>query len=179
MANKYLFKKKSINHKKYIILSLFIFPLIVYPIILFLNSKQKFFETPEFEGSFFIIPDDKGGTEVMNLDKKTLHLNDDRFSNIQITNDSLLEYSIQIFSSSNYHLVKKKLDIMINQNNKHTKNLSLKIDDFYIFVFNSNLGIEYMLLYKNFSTRISAFDYCSKNLNFIQKCLIVNAQNLI
>lgn len=179
MANKYLFKKKSINLKKYIVLSLFIFPLIAYPIILYFNSKQKFFETPEFMGSFFIIPKDKGGTEVMNLDKKILHLNDDRFSNIQITNDSLLEYSIQIFSSSNYHLVKKKLDLMINQKNKNTKNLSLKINDFYIFVFNSNLSAEYMLLYKNFSTRLSAFDYCSKHLNFIQKCLIVNAQNLI
>ena len=52
------------------------------------------------------------------------------------------------------------------------------INDFFIVVFSNNLDNEYMLLYKNFSTRILASDYCLKHLNFLQKCLIVNAQNL-
>ena len=133
---------------------------------------------PEFIGSFYIIPDNKGGKEVMNLDKKSLHLNDEKIQDIEIINDPFLEYSIQIFSSSDYYLVKEKFDFMTNQNNNYINDLPLKINDFFIVVFNSDLGNEYMLLYKNFSTRILASDYCLKHLNFLQKCLIVNAQNL-
>ena len=134
---------------------------------------------PEFIGSFYIIPDDKGGKEVMNLDKKSLHLNDDKTQDKEIINDPFLEYSIQIFSSSDYYLVKEKFDFMTNQNNNYINDLPLKINDFFIVVFNSDLSNEYMLLYKNFSTRILASDYCLQHLNFLQKCLIVNAQNLI
>ena len=93
-------------------------------------------------------------------------------------NDPLLEYSIQFFSSSDYYLVKEKFDFMTNQNNNYINDLPLKINDFFIVFFNSDLDNEYMLLYKNFSTRILATDYCLKQLNFLQKCLIVNAQNL-
>ena len=74
--------------------------------------------------------------------------------------------------------MKEKFDFMTNQNNNYINDLPLKINDFFIVVFNSDLGNEYMLLYKNFSTRILASDYCLKHLNFLQKCLIVNAQNL-
>ena len=112
----------------------------------------------------------------MNKDKKSLHLNDEQ--DIEIINDPFLEYSIQIFSSSAYYLVKEKFDFMTNQNNNYINNLPLKINDFFIVVFNSDLGNEYILLYKNFSKRILASEYCLKHLNFLQKCLIVNAQNL-
>ena len=143
-----------------------------------MNLKQQFFTVPEFIGSFYIIPDDKGGKEVMNKDKKSLHLNDEKIVDVEIINDSSLEYSIQIFSSSDYYLVKEKFDFMTNKNNNHINDLPLKINDFFIVVFNSDLDNEYILLYKNFSTRILASDYCLKHLNFLQKCLIVNAQNL-
>ena len=178
MIKKRIFKKKSINLNKYLFMFLFIFSLIVILILLFMNLKQHFFTVPEFIGSFYIIPDDKGGKEVMNKDKKSLHLNDEKIQNVEIINDPFLEYSIQIFSSSDYYLVKEKFDFMTNKNNNHINDLSLKIDDFFIVVFNSDLGNEYILLYKNFSTRILASDYCLKHLNFLQKCLIVNAQNL-
>ena len=141
-----------------------------------MNLKQQFFTVPEFFGSFYIIPDDKGGKEVMNKDKKSLHLNDEQY--VEIINDPFLEYSIQIFSSSDYYLMKEKFDFMTNQNNSYIIDLPLKINDFFIVVFNSDLGNEYILLYKNFSTRILASDYCLKHLNFLQKCLIVNARNL-
>ena len=143
-----------------------------------MNLKQQFFTVPEFIGSFYIIPDDKGGKEVMNKDKKSLHLKDKKTQDVEIINETFLEYSIQIFSSSDYYLVKEKFDFMSNQNNNYINNLPLKINDFFIVVFNSDLDNEYMLLYKNFSTRILASDYCLKYLNFLQKCLIVNAQNL-
>ena len=143
-----------------------------------MNLKQEFFIVPKFIGSFYIIPENKGGKEVINLDKKSLHLNEEKIQDIEIINDPFLEYSIQIFSSSDYYLVKEKFDFMTNQNNNYINNLPLKINDFFIVFFNSDLGNEYMLLYKNFSTRILASDYCLKYLNFLQKCLIVNAQNL-
>ena len=143
-----------------------------------MNIKKQFFIVPEFIGSFYIVPDDKGGKEVMNKDKKSLHLNDEKTKKVEIINDPFLEYSIQIFSSSDYYLVKEKFDFMTNQNNNYINDLPLKINDFFIVVFNSDLGNEYMLLYKNFSSRILASDYCLKHLNFLQKCLIVNVQNL-
>ena len=112
----------------------------------------------------------------MNKDKKSLHLNDEQ--DIEIINDPFLEYSIQIFSSNDYYLVKEKFDFMTNKNNNHINDLPLKINDFFIVVFNTDLGNEYILLYKNFSKRILASEYCLNYLNFLQKCLIVNAQNL-
>ena len=171
MIKKNLFYKKPIISKKYLILSFIVFLLLLFLILLYVNLKQQFFIVPEFIGIFYIIPDDKGGKEVMNLDKKSLNLNDVKRSDIEIINDPLLEYSIQIFSSSDYYLMKEKFDFMKNQN-------TLKISDFFIVVFNNDLDNEYMLLYKNFSTRILASDYCLMHLNFLQKCLIVNAQNL-
>ena len=178
MIKKNLFYKKSIILKKNLILSFIVFLLLLFLFLLFVNLKQQFFIVPEFIGPFYIIPENKGGIEVMNLDKKSLHLNDEKMQDIDIINDPFLEYSIQIFSSSDYYLVKEKFDFMTNQNNHYIKDLPLKISDLFIVVFNSDLGNEYMLLYKNFSTRIQTSDYCSKNLNFLQKCLIVNVQNL-
>ena len=176
MVKRILFKKKSINLKKYLFIFLFILSLIVILILLFMNLKQQFFTVPEFIGSFYIIPDDKGGKEVMNKDMKSLHLNDEQ--NVEIINDPFLEYSIQIFSSNDYYLVKEKFDFMTNKNNNHINDLPLKINDFFIVFFNSDFGNEYILLYKNFSKRILASEYCLKHINFLQKCLIVNAQNL-
>ena len=178
MIKRKLFKKKSINLIKYLYIFLLIFLLLIFLILLFVNLKQQFFIVPKFIGSFYIIPDNKGGKEVMNLDKKSLHLYDENNLDTKIINDPLLEYSIQIFSSSDYYLVKGKFDFMTNQNNNYIQDLPLKISDFFIVVFNDDFNNEYMLLYKNFSKRILASDYCLKHLNFLQKCLIVNAQNL-
>ncbi len=176
MIKRKLFKKKSTNLKKYLIILLFIFLLTVILILLFTNLKQQFFTVPEFFGSFYIIPVDKGGKEVMNKDKKSLHLNDEQ--EVEVINDPFLEYSIQIFSSHDYYLVKEKIDFITNIYINNIDDLPLKINDFFIVVFNSDLGNEYILLYKNFSKRILASEYCLKHLNFLQKCLIVNAQNL-
>ena len=178
MIKKRIFKKKSINLNKYLFIFLSIFSLILILILLFMNLKQQFFTVPEFIESFYIIPDYKGGKEVMNKDKKSLHLNDEKILDVDIINDPFLEYSIQMFSSSDYNLVIEKFDFMTNKNNKHINDLPLKINDFFIVVFNSDLGNEYILLYKNFSKRILASNYCLKHLNFLKKCLIVNAQNL-
>ena len=136
MIKKYIFKKKSINLIKYLYIFLIIFLSLVFLILLFTNLKQQFFIVPEFIGSFYVIPENKGGKEVMNLDKKSLHLDDAKIKNIEIINDPFLQYSIQMFSSSEYDLVKEKFDLMTNQNNIYINDLPLKIDDFFIVVFN-------------------------------------------
>ena len=145
MIKKKFFKKKSINLKKYVFLSLF-FLLLAFLILLFTNLKQQFFNVPQFIGSFYIIPDSKGGKEVMNLDKKSLHFNNKKIQETKIINDPFLEYSIQIFSSSDYNLVKERLDFITNQNIYLIKNLPLKISDLFIVVFHSDLYLESFLL---------------------------------
>ena len=84
MIKKSIFKKKSINLKKYIFISLFIFSLLAILILLFMNLKQQFFIVPEFIESFYIIPNNKGGKEVMNLDKISLNLHDEKSLDIEI-----------------------------------------------------------------------------------------------
>ena len=49
-----------------------------------------------------------------------------RTSDIEIINDPFLEYSIQIFSSSDYYLVKEKFDFMTNQNNNYIQRFTSK-----------------------------------------------------
>ena len=48
------------------------------------------------------------------------------------------------------------------------------IDDFYILALTSEIGIEYFLLYKNFTTRLDATTYCVKFLPKINNCLVVD-----
>ena len=147
MIKKKLFKKKSINLRKY----LYIFLLLAFLILLFMNLKQQFFIVPKFIGSFYIIPDNKGGKEVMNLDKKSLHLNDKKFQETEIINDPFLEYSIQIFSSNDYYLVKEKFDFMTNKNNSHINDLPLKINDFSIVVGETDKTFSMIFKVENFS----------------------------
>ena len=71
MSQKNLFKKKSINLNKFLFIILIFFSLLTFIILLFISLKQQFFIVPEFIGSFYIIPQNKGGTEVINLDKKS------------------------------------------------------------------------------------------------------------
>ena len=48
------------------------------------------------------------------------------------------------------------------------------IDDFYILALTSEIGIEYFLLYKNFTTRLEATTYCITLLPKMDNCLIVD-----
>ena len=178
MIKKKIFSKRKKFSKIIIFFFIsFLFFLTIF-FYIFLNLNQNFFEIPAFKGSFYIIPDDRGGTKVINTDKKVLHLNQKQNQIIEIRNDTMLEYSIQIFASNNLDLVKKKLDSIRNNNDSIIKNNQLNRKDLYIVAFNHNLGNEYLLVYKDFLSRNLALDYCSKYLNFLPNCLIVNVQNL-
>ena len=180
MTNRPLFKKRKKYSKKYFFFILFILIIFTILIIFYYNSKHIYFEVPSFNNSFYIVPDDRGGKKVLNLDKTSLHLNDEDANEIQIVNDSMLEYSIQFFASDNYNIVNKKLYSLTknNYNNLNNQENLLNRKDFFIVVFNHEINKEYLLLYKNFTSRDLAFRYCSKYLDFLQKCLVVNAQNL-
>ena len=51
-----------------------------------------------------------------------------------------------------------------------------KKDEFFILTFHSQVGVEYFLLYKNFKTREKAYNYCTKYLTKLEKCLIVDVK---
>ena len=163
-------KRKKLSKKIFFLFTFFLFTFTIF-IFIILNSNQVFFEIPEFEGSFYIVPDDKEGTKVANTDKKVLHLNQKQNKISEIPNDPMLEYSIQIFASNNLDLIKKKLDFIII-------NKKLNRKDLYIVAFDNNLGNEFLLVYKDFLSRNSALNYCLNYLNFLPNCLIVNVQNL-
>ena len=178
MKKRNLFYKKSHKFLINVIILSFLFSLMLFLSLFIFYSKQKFFIVHDFIETFYIIPENKGGVKILNLDKKSLHIDDKKTSNLKIINDSMLEYSIQIYSSSDYNLVKERLDFLINHNTDYMKNYNLKTNDFFIVIFNSHLDREYMLIYKNFSQRKLANNYCLKHLIFFKKCLIVNVQSL-
>tara|TARA_Y100000994_G_scaffold198420_1_gene168443 strand:+ start:58 stop:585 length:528 start_codon:yes stop_codon:yes gene_type:complete len=175
MSKKLIFKKKN---KKNLIRNNFIFLFIIIIMIFYffyINFKSDYFEINEFKGSFFFIPQDKGGAIISNQDKKSLHIDENKNNNKEIINDSSLSFTIQIYASNSYKEINKYLD-------KLFKDVSIKKtfnkNDFYIVSFSHNLDFEYLLVYKNFLRRVDANEFCSKNINFFKKCLIVNVKNL-
>ena len=169
MIKSNIFSKKK-RFKKKIIILFIIFVVIIYFIYLclfFLNNI--YFEISSFNRPFFSIPDDRGGIKVLNIDKKSLHLNQDIINNdISIEED--LNHSIQIFASDNFDSIKDIINDYIRK--------KLDINDFYIISLNTNITSEYLLLYKNFESRELALEYCSNYLKYIDKCLIVNVKNI-
>jgi len=134
------------------------------------NIKNEISIIDEFTDNYYKIPIDKEGKKIPNLNKKVLHLNlnNEKF---YTNNDNLINYSIQLYSSINYEETKQKLNYFLKKN-------IFNQNDFFILSFDHSLGKEYLLTYKNFKNKDSAFDFCSNYLNFINKCLIVNVQNL-
>lgn len=180
MFKKNIFIKRKKYFNKYFFFIIFISVLLVIFIQFFNNSKYNYFEVKNFNDSFYIIPEDPGGKKIMNLDKISLHLKDENNKKIRTNKDPILEYSIQILASDNLNLLNNKLDFMTkkNYNNNDIQENLLNKNDFYIVVFNHEIKSEYLLLYKNFTSRDLAFDYCHKNLKFLYKCLVVNVQKL-
>ena len=175
-------KKKIFNKKKQINFYLFIFFFIIFLIIFVfffaLNNNNSYFKIENNQKIFYVIPNDKDGKKITNIDKKSLHIYQNNKINDKIINNENLEYSIQLFSSYNYDLIIEKLDFFIKNGDLDKNKKKLQIKDFYILIFNHELGKEYFLLYKNFANRSLAQDYCFNFINLQQKCIILNAQNL-
>jgi len=162
-------KNKSSKNKLLIILISFIIFLFFYFFII--NLQINYFDIPAYEKTFYIYPKDKGGLKISNLDKKSLHLDSINTNDDKIVNNISLKFSIQLFVSDKYNLVKEKLDYFVHKN-------IYDINDFYIIVFNHNLGKDYFLLFKNFETSQLAHEYCSKISFFINKCTIIDVSKI-
>jgi len=169
MNNKNLFIKKS-NKNTYLLFILIV--LIFFFSIYIIFQKRDYFILKKSLKNFYFIPFDKGGEKVKNINKKSLNLNK-KIDNFDSINDiTKLKYSIQIYTSSDYEKIKYILDLYINKK----ENIYKKID-FFVLSFDSDIGNEYILLYKNFTNRKDALYYCTKFVFFeTQKCLIVNTQ---
>tara|TARA_B100001559_G_C16273839_1_gene517336 strand:- start:36 stop:554 length:519 start_codon:yes stop_codon:yes gene_type:complete len=163
-----LFKKRR-SYRKIII---FLTSLLIVTIFLYFfiyTNKNEFIVISENTDIFYIIPEDRGGEKVQNLDKKSLNMITKDITEDIIEKPDNLLFSIQFFTNSEM--------INVNQYLKNITNLDEKIysiDDFYILALSSEIGIEYFLLYKNFTTRLEAANYCIKFLSKMDNCLIVD-----
>ena len=123
----------------------------------------------ENKESFFLIPKDRGGEKVANLDKKSLNLKSQQKFESAIDKPEDLLFSIQFYTNNDLENVSKYLKKITNSNE-----IIYYLKDFYILALNSEIGVDYFLLYKNFKERESAKDYCLKFLVKLEKCLIVD-----
>ena len=163
-----LFKKRKSYRKIFISLSSLIILFIFLYFFIFINENE-FIVIPENTDIFYIIPDDRGGEKVPNLDKKSLNpITKDITENIIDKPNNLL-FSIQLFTDNEIENVNKFFQKITNFED------SIYIeDDFYILALTTEIGIEYFLLYKNFKTRLEASNYCIKFLPKIDNCLVVD-----
>ncbi len=168
MLARNIFQKKKFKRKIILFVLFFIFVFVVLYIFLF-NINKPVFIIPKDKEIFYVIPEDRGGEKVDNLDKKSLNLKQKNINDIKIRNPENLLFSIQFYSDNNYEKVNKFLQNIIN----FDENI-YKLSDFYILALDTEIGISYFLTYKNFNTRKAAGNYCSKFLTKINNCLIID-----
>ena len=166
---KSIFKKKKSNIKKYFSLILLLFLLFIFFYLLILNNKKEFIIIPANQDNFSVIPKDRGGEKVANLNKKSLNLKSEQKIEKNYNKPIDLLFSIQIYASNELENVSRYLDKITNSN----ESIYL-LKDFYVLSLNSEIGVEYFLLYKNFETRQAAKKYCLNYLVKIDKCLITD-----
>ena len=167
MKRRIIFKKKK-SFKKIVISSLFVIILLLF-FIFYLTSKNEFLVIPKNNESFYIIPEDRGGEKVANLDKKSLNLKSIKKSDTLKNDAKDLPFSVQFYSSNDLVSINNYL----NKITKSKENIYY-LEDFFILALNTDIGLDYFLLYKKFATREAAKNYCLKFLTKIERCLIVD-----
>ena len=163
-----LFKKKQSYRKIIIALSCLIIIFLFLYFFIFSNENE-FIVIPENTDFFYIVPEDRGGEKVANLDKKSLNKITKEIAEHEIEKPDDLLFSIQFFTDSQMINVNQYLQKITNSDES-----IYSIDDFYILALTSETGIEYFLLYKNFTTRLDAKNYCIKFLPKMNNCLVVD-----
>jgi len=170
MVYKYIFnKKKNLKSNKLFLLVATFFLLFIF--IFNYNFNTQTIIIPEYKGNYYQIPRDKGGQKVFNTDKKSLNSQVNVNFENEFINIDEINYSIQFFTNSEFSNVNNFLSKLIN-----SKESIFKKDEFFIFTFHSQVGVEYFLLYKNFNTREKAYNYCIKYLTKLDNCLIVDVE---
>ena len=168
MNTRPLFKKRK-SYRKIIITLCFLLTLFIFLYFFIFINEKEFIVIPENTDVFYIIPEDRGGEKVPNLDKKSLNTITQDISEDIIKKPDDLLFSIQFFTDSDMEKVNQYLQKITNFDET-----IYNIDDFYILALTSEIGIQYFLLYKNFTTRLEATTYCIKFLPKIDNCLIVD-----
>ena len=167
-------KKKNIFHPKKTYINYYfflVFILLLISAFIFLLQKQsEYFIVNENTKNFYNIPKDKKGKKVSNTNIKILDYDFNLNKKIE-KNDTKIDFSIQLHASSKYDNIYKIY-------NEYKNNLSFYKEDLFIVSLKHNLGIEYLLIYKNFINYKTASDYCKKYLDLLDNCLIVNIKNL-
>tara|TARA_Y100000590_G_scaffold21903_1_gene25311 strand:+ start:462 stop:980 length:519 start_codon:yes stop_codon:yes gene_type:complete len=171
MNKKIFFKSKKKFSRIFIYSSFFLLILILFLILSIFFQKQNFFIIPNFNSLYYDIPKNKEGMIIKNINKKSLNFENNTIREGEFKNNEIVDFSIQFFVSDNYKIVN-------NQLNLYSLNHNLNRKDFYILLFDYEIGFDYLLLYKNFENRKNAYDYCLNNLSFLDKCIIVNAQKI-
>ena len=168
MNERSLFKKKQSYRKIIITLSCF-FIVFFFLYFFILSNENEFTIIPENTDVFYIVPEDRGGEKVANLDKKSINKTIKEIAVHEIEKPDDLLFSIQFFTDSQIINVNQYLKKITNPDES-----IYSIDDFYILALTSEIGIEYFLLYKNFMTRLDATNYCIKFLPKMNNCLVVD-----
>ena len=171
MSKKNIFFKNKNN--SYIIFVTFIIFIIFFSFTFFKNTNTDLFIISSFNDNYFIIPENKGGKKILNINKKSLHMNEILDSNNINEDISNMKFSIQFFSSPDYKTIESFLGDLINQDENIYSS-----DDFYIVTLTTEISKDYLLLFKNFNTREKALDFCNDFLTKLDNCLIVNLNNL-
>jgi hypothetical protein len=169
MIPRYIFKKRKPKYKKILFFLFFLFISITLIYFYIINNNDTFIIIHENNENFYIIPKDRGGEKVVNLDKKSLNLKSKEIHNIKIIKPENLLFSIQFYSNDKLDNVKNYLENIT----KNDENI-YKLEDFYILALNSDIGINYYLIYKNFEFREEAENYCINFLSKIDNCLILD-----
>jgi len=163
-----LFKKRQ-SYRKIIISFSFLIIIFFFLYFFMLTNENEFIVIPENTDVFYIVPKDRGGEKVANLDKKSLNQTTKEITEHEIKKPDDLLFSIQFFANSEIINVNQYLQKITKFNES-----IYKIDDFYILSMTSEIGIEYFLLYKNFTTRLDAKNYCIEFLPKMDNCLVVD-----
>ena len=101
MHSKKIFKKKN-QYFKYIYIIIFsLFLLIIY-FLYYKYSNNKIFIVEVNNNDFYVVPKDRQGQKVANINKKILHMIDKKLKDLNNENTYDLSYSIQFFASSVY-----------------------------------------------------------------------------
>ncbi len=168
MIERKIFQRRK-SKRKFIIITLVLLLIIMAIYYFFLDNKDELVIIPENKNLFYIIPEERGGQKVENLDKKSLNLESLETINENVNFPNDLLYSIQIYSDKEYENVNNYLKKIISSNET-----IFQIGDFYILALSTEIGIDYFLIYKNFQTRQDAQKYCTTFLSKIENCLIVD-----
>tara|TARA_Y100001970_G_scaffold45393_1_gene56983 strand:- start:1998 stop:2528 length:531 start_codon:yes stop_codon:yes gene_type:complete len=175
MYKKRIFRnKKNKNNKLLFFIFLLSFILIIFYLFYYKLFFFKYIQIDNYDKIFYVIPKDKGGQKVLNVEKKSLNKIDNEQKNINNYDIPKLIFSIQFFANNNYEKVYNKL-LKLTRDNENIYNHN----DFYILTLFTDIGIEYFLTYKNFISRENAANYCDKYLNNLDNCYIIDVQNFI